>query len=172
MKLSVFWCICAWEWWFCDLWWRKWVNFVYCVLEKAVCVVWFGEVECLLMTMCMRMMILWPATVKISEFWCPLCLRRANVWVVLVKMSDFWCMCAWEGCYVVCLAKLSEFYVIEFIGLWSVMVKINWILGFVYLSLVFFFYLCCWNKCFVDGVIVYMEMLYTSIYFWGLSEWD
>ena len=69
--------LCAWEGCLCSMVWWKCAIFVYYVLEKVVCVVWFDEIECLLMYMCMRMMILWS---------------------VMTKMGEFCVLCAWEGC--------------------------------------------------------------------------
>ena len=122
VKLWDFCCLCAWEGCLCSLVWWKWVIFVYYVIEKVVCVVWLGEIECLLMSMCMRMMIMWPATVKKSEFWC-LCAWEGHLcelfywnWMILMYVC-LRRLLMWSG-----LVKLSEFYVLEFVGLWSVMV--------------------------------------------------
>ena len=97
LKMSNFCVLCAWEGCLCSLVWWKWVIFVYYVLEKTVCVVWLGEVECLLMSMCMRVMIMWHATAKISEFEA-FVLEKGICMSCFSEIEWFWCMCAWEGC--------------------------------------------------------------------------
>ena len=54
-------------------------------------------------------------------------------------------LCIWVCCFVICDGE------------------INWILVFVYLSLVFFD-LCCWNKCFLWMEWLYIRKCYILVY--------
>ena len=114
--------------------------FVVYVLEKLVCVVWFGENEWIL---------------------CTMCLRRLFVWSNLVKLSVFWCLCAWEnGVCVICIVEdkwdlsvvcLRNMFCVlywkrlsEFCGLWV------WEMVFLRIGLVElsdFCCLCAWEGC-------------------------
>ena len=85
-----------------------------------------------------------------------------GVSVVCISEAEWiWCLCVWVMVFLwFVLMKLSDFM---YLSLLFVICdgEINWILDFVYLSLVFFD-LYCWNKCFL-----WMECLDMMLFMWN-----